>query len=88
MINKYSIINGPKYFSIDGLQNCLVSTTFRKYAFTFETSKNNISPWKSIGLSEEKTINPYESDAIFSPKLNGSVDFKRIYLKQKCIFSS
>ena len=57
LINKYSIINGAKYFSIDGLQNYLVFITFSKYAFISETSKNNsISSWQSIGLSEEKPL--------------------------------
>ena len=83
MINKYSILNRAKYFSIDRLQNYLVFITFTKYAFIFETSKtDNISSWKSTGLSEENIINPYKSDTNFSPELNGSVYFKGICLKQ------
>ena len=39
----------------------------------------------SIELSEEKIINPYESDTNFFPELNGSVYFKRICLKQKSV---
>ena len=55
LINKHSIFDGAKYFSINGLQNYLVFITFSKYAFILETSKNdNISSWKSIGMSEEK----------------------------------
>ena len=48
-----------------------------KYAFIFETSKNdNISSYTSTGMSEEKKmIYPYESDTDFPPKLNGSVSF-------------
>ena len=55
LIDKYSILNGAKYFSVDGLHNYLVFLTFRKYVFIFETNKNNdISSWKSTGLSEGK----------------------------------
>ena len=68
-MNKYSILNGAKYFSIDGLQNYLVFITFSKYAFILEIGKNdNISSWKSTGLSEEKIINPYESDTLIFPQ--------------------
>ena len=55
LIDKHSILNGAKYFSVDGLHNYLVFLTFRKYVFIFETNKNNdISSWKSTGLSEGK----------------------------------
>ena len=69
MINKYSILNGVKYFSIDKIQNYFVFITFTKYGFIFETGKNNISSWKFTGLSEEKNINPYELGISFSPKV-------------------
>ena len=39
-------------------------------------------------LSEEEIINPHESDTNVSPKLNGSIIFKGICLKQMCVFSS
>ena len=41
-INKYSIFNGPKYFSFDGSKNCLVFQPF----FSHYTTKNDkIASW-------------------------------------------
>ena len=86
MIDKYSILNGAKYFFIDRLQNYLIFITFSKCASVFETGKNgNISSWKYIGLPEEKFINPYELDTNFSPELNGYVYFKEICFKQNSV---
>ena len=84
LIDKYSILNGEKYFFRNKLQNYFVFITFSIYAFIFETGENDkIYSWKSIELSEEKNINSYEWDTNFSPELNNSVYFKGICLKQK-----
>ena len=84
LIDKYSILNGEKYFFRNKLQNYFVFITFNIYAFIFETGENDkIYSWKSIELSEEKNINSYEWDTNFSPELNNSVYFKGICLKQK-----
>ena len=71
LINKYSILNGAKYFSMDRLQNYLVFLTFRKYVFIFETNKIMIFLHGNLqDCQKEKIINPYDSDTIFSPELN------------------
>ena len=46
---------------------------------------NNIYSWKSTWLSKEEIIIPHKLDANFSAKLAGSIIFKGVYLKQKCV---
>ena len=55
MINKYGIINGAKYFSLDGLQNYLVFQLFINY-FSTENHNDNIELWTSKGISRESIL--------------------------------
>ena len=65
------------------MQNYLVYISFSNYV-VFDTDDNDISSWKSIGLSPERIINPYESDTNFSPVHKFIYkNFKGIFLKQK-----
>ena len=91
MINKYSILNGSKYFSFDRLQNYVVfDLIIRKnvpagFSTEIETNGNNkIISGTSTELLQEKIINPYKSDTTFSPQYNYPhklVTFKGICLK-------
>ena len=93
MINKYSILNGSKYFSFDRLQNYAVFDLIIRnnvptgFSTEIETNGNNkIISGTSTELLQEKIINPYKSDTTFSPQYNYPyklVTFKGICLKQK-----
>ena len=52
LINKYSIFNGAKKFSSDGLQNYLVFIpATRIYCISKNGSNSKIESWKSTGVS-------------------------------------
>ena len=52
LINKFSILNGTKYFSSGIFQNYLVSIPVKKYIKYF-CGTTRIDSWKSNGISEE-----------------------------------
>ena len=56
LINKFSILNGAKYFSFKIFQNYLVSTQSKKYIKYFSGTTRSES-WKSNGMSEESIEN-------------------------------
>ena len=66
MINKFSILNGAKYFSLIIFQNGLVFTPAIEYIKCFHTTFR-IYPWKSNGMSEESIGNITKSDSSFAP---------------------
>ena len=68
MINKFSILNGAKYFSFGIFQNYLVSIPAKKYIKYF-TGTTRIESWKSNQLSEENIENITKSDSCFVPNL-------------------
>ena len=58
LINKYSILNGGKYFSSDGLQNYLVFISTRRiYRISKDGSNNKTELWGSTGMSQESIKN-------------------------------
>ena len=64
--NKFSILNGAKYFSLEIFQNYLVfipSKTYMKYFI----STTRIESWKSNGMSEESIENITKLDSNFLP---------------------
>ena len=65
MINKYSILNGAKYFS-EILQNCFIFTSAEKYIKYFNGT-TRIYLWKSNGISEENIENIAKLDISFAP---------------------
>ena len=66
MINKFSIFNGPKYFSLTIFQNYLVFIPAKRYIKYFSgTTWNDLS--RSNGMSEENIENITESDRSFVP---------------------
>ena len=66
MINKFSILNGAKYFSSGVFQNYLVFIPAKKYTKCF-SSTTSINLWKSNGMSEENIVNLAKSDCLFIP---------------------
>ena len=89
LINKYSILNGAKYFSSNGPQNYLIFTSIRKIIF-ISNENDNIDLWgsiKSTGISQEIIKKPHISNVDFSPKiireykLNSRMEFKGMYLR-------
>ena len=66
MINKFSIHNGAKYFSLEIFQNYLVFTPTKKYIKYF-SGTTQIEFWKSNGMSEESIENITKSDSNFAP---------------------
>ena len=66
MINKFSILNGAKYFYLGIFQNYLVFIPAKKYIKYF-SGTTPIDSWKSNGMSEETIENITKSDSNFSP---------------------
>ena len=66
MINKFSVLNGAKYFSVGLFQNYLVFIPAKKYIKYF-SGTTPIELWKSNGMSEESTENITKLDGNFAP---------------------
>ena len=66
LINKFSILNGAKYFSLGIFQNYLVFKPTKKY-IKYMTGTTRIEWWKSNGMSEESIENINKSDSDFAP---------------------
>ena len=66
LINKFSILNGAKYFSLGIFQNYLVFIpAIRHIKYFHDTTQ--IYSWKSNGMSEESIENITKSDRNFAP---------------------
>ena len=65
MINKFSILNGTKYFSSGIFQNCLVFIPTKKYITYFHATPR-IHSWSSNRMSEESIENITKSGRNFS----------------------
>ena len=85
MINKYSILNGAKYFSPDGLQNYLV---FQLIFTCCSTENDKIESWTSKGMSRERitplptTGKNFYPDVIHLLGIPHDLQFKEIHLRQ------
>ena len=66
MINKFSIINGTKYFSSGIFQNYLVFIPVEKYIKYF-SGITLIDLWKFDEISQENIENLTKSDSNFAP---------------------
>ena len=66
MIDKFSILNGAKYFSSGIFQNYLVFIPAIKHIKYFHGT-TQIYSWKSNGMSEESIENITKSDSNFAP---------------------
>ena len=65
MIDKFSILNGAKYFSSGIFQNYLVFIPAKKYIKYF-SGTTRINSWKSIGMSEKIIENITKSNSNFA----------------------
>ena len=95
MINKFSILNGAKYFSSAIFQNYLVFTPAKNYIKYF-SGTTRIDLWKSNGMSKENIENITKSDRNFAPtfvdnhvlpdiNFNGHCLINNIYIPKKLI---
>ena len=66
LINKFSMLNGAKYFPSGIFQSYLVSIPAKKYIKYFSTTAR-IDSWKSNGMSEENIENITKSNSNFAP---------------------
>ena len=66
MKNKFSILNGVKYFSLGIFQKYLVYLPAKKYIKNL-SGTSRIESWKSNGISEENIKNIIKSDSNFAP---------------------
>ena len=66
MIDKFSILDGAKYFSSGIFQNYLAFIPASKYIKYF-TGTTRIESWKSNGMSEEGIENTTKSESNFAP---------------------
>ena len=66
LINKFSILNGAKYFSLKIFQNYLAFIPTKKYIKYF-SGTTWIKSWKSNGMPEESIENITKSDSSFAP---------------------
>ena len=92
LINKYSIPNGAKYFSSNGLQNYLVFVSTSDNLEYISNNSNKIESKNSIGTSSESIKNWHTLHAAFFPELIQSeysrfseVKIKGICLKQDSV---
>ena len=68
MINKFSILNGAKYFSSGIFQNYLVFMLAKTYT-TYFGGATQIDLWKTKKMSEENIENRTKSDSNFAPTI-------------------
>ena len=66
MINKFSILNGAKHFSLGIFQNYLVFVPAKKYIKYF-SGTTRIDSWKSNGMSVQNIKNVTKADILFPP---------------------
>ena len=65
LINKFSVLNGAKYFSSGIFQNYLVFTSAKKY-IKYLRGTTQIDSWKSNEMPEENIQNITKSDGNFA----------------------
>ena len=79
-----SLFIGQSYFSYDGSQNYLVFQPFYNY-FRKIGNKDNISAWKSKGLSEESIKPPTTPNNSPTPSLHFINDKVRVKFEGGCL---
>ena len=66
LINKFSILNEAKYFSLEIFQNQLIFIPTKEYIKYF-SGTTQIKSWKSNGILKESIENITKSDSNFAP---------------------
>ena len=88
-INKYSILNGARYFSLGIFQNYLVFIPAKKHIQYFSgTTFGNLESWKSNGMSEENTENITKSNSNFAPTFVDDHVLPDIIFNGHCLIKS
>ena len=87
LIDKFSILNGAKFFSSGIFQNYLVFIPANKYIKYF-TGTNRIESWKSNGISEESIENIAKSDSNFAPTFVDHHVLPDINFKGHCLIKN
>ena len=86
MINKYSILNGAKYFSADTVQIYLVIISTRRiYWISKDGRDRKIELLGFTEISQENIKNLYTSDITFAPTLIENYQFSKVESKGFCV---
>ena len=86
-INKCSILNGAKYFSLGIFQNYLVFIPAEKYIKYFNGT-TRIKLWKSNGMSEESIENITKSDSNFAPTFDDHYLLPDMNFNKHCLIKN
>ena len=87
MINKFSILNGAKYFSSGVFQRYLVFIPVKKNIKYFSDT-TRIDLWKSNRMSEENIKNITKSDSNFLPTSVGHHLLPDISFNAHCLINN
>ena len=87
LINKFSILNGAKYFSSAIFQNYLVFTAAKKYIKYFSDTAR-VDLWKSNRISEENIENITKPDSNFAPTFVNHHVSPDINFNERCLINN
>ena len=87
MINKFSILNGGKYFSLGIFQNYLVLIPAKK-CIKYLSGITRTDSWKSNKISEENIENITKSDSYFAPNFVDHHVIPDINFNRNCLINN
>ena len=86
-MNKFSILNGAKYFSSGIFEIYLVFMSAKKYIKYFN-STTRIGSWESSGISEENIENITKSDGNFAQTFVDHLVLTDISFNENCLINN
>ena len=86
-MNKFSILNGAKYFSSGIFEIYLVFMSAKKYIKYFN-STTRIGSWESNGISEENIENVTKSDGNFAQTFVDHLVLTDISFNENCLINN
>ena len=86
-MNKFSILNGAKYFSSGIFEIYLVFMSAKKYIKYFN-STTRIGSWESNGISEENIENITKSDSNFAQTFVDHLVLTDISFNENCLINN
>ena len=86
-MNKFSILNGAKYFSSGIFEIYLVFMSAKKYIKYFN-STTRIGSWESNGISEENIENITKSDGNFAQTFVDHLVLTDISFNENCLINN
>ena len=86
-MNKFSILNGAKYFSSGIFEIYLVFMSAKKYIKYFN-STTRIGSWESNGISEENIENITKSDGSFAQTFVDHLVLTDISFNENCLINN